>query len=181
MEMLVRMLDLKADVTSNFSDVKANDYYYNALGIVKTLGIANGMGDNKFNPRDFISRQDMMVLMSRAMDVTGKLTLSGTATDLNGFKDTAKRRALRDQRRGGIGQCGYRERQQLVAEPDGSSDESGNRANDLLALSDVAAKQAAFKPSGGSGARQAPCLSLERPVAKIRYFLHRRMDGLPKT
>ena len=90
MEMLVRMLDLKADVTSNFSDVKASDYYYNALGIVKALGIANGMGDNKFNPRDFISRQDMMVLMSRAMDVTGKLTLSGTATDLNGFKDTAK-------------------------------------------------------------------------------------------
>ncbi|NBD23035.1 S-layer homology domain-containing protein [Paenibacillus glycinis] len=90
MEMLVRMLDLKADVTSNFSDVKANDYYYKALGIVKALGIANGTGDNKFNPREFISRQDMMVLMSRAMDVTGKLDLSGTTADLKGFKDTAK-------------------------------------------------------------------------------------------
>ncbi|SFJ57873.1 S-layer homology domain-containing protein [Paenibacillus sp. UNC496MF] len=90
MEMLVRMLNLKADVTSNFSDVKANDYYYQALGIVKALGIANGTGDNKFNPREFISRQDMMVLMSRAMDVTGKLDLSGAPEELNGFKDKAK-------------------------------------------------------------------------------------------
>ncbi|CAM4426448.1 hypothetical protein FHS16_003711 [Paenibacillus endophyticus] len=87
MEMLVRMLDLKADVTSNFSDVSANDYYYKALNIVKALGIANGTGDNKFNPRDFISRQDMMVLISRAMEVTNKLDLSGMPADLNGFKD----------------------------------------------------------------------------------------------
>ncbi|WP_425453315.1 S-layer homology domain-containing protein [Cohnella lupini] len=90
MMMLVRMLDLNADVTSNFSDVSANAYYYKALGIVKTLGIANGAGGNKFNPGEFISRQDMMVLMSRAMDVTGKLDLSGTPSDLSGFKDKAK-------------------------------------------------------------------------------------------
>nr|WP_271753268.1 S-layer homology domain-containing protein [Cohnella sp. JJ-181] len=90
MEMLVRMLNLKADVTSNFSDVDANAYYYESLGVVKALGIANGQGDNKFNPRDYISRQDMMVLMSRAMDVTGKLKLSGTPADLSGFKDAAK-------------------------------------------------------------------------------------------
>ncbi|NIK66608.1 hypothetical protein FHT67_000032 [Paenibacillus sp. BK720] len=90
MVMLVRMLDLKADVTSNFSDVKSSDYYYNALGVVKALGIANGMGDNEFNPRAFITRQDMMVLMSRAMEVTGKLALSGDPAELNSFKDKSK-------------------------------------------------------------------------------------------
>ncbi|WP_317980203.1 S-layer homology domain-containing protein [Paenibacillus glycanilyticus] len=90
MEMLVRMLDLKADVTSNFSDVKSSDYYYHALGVVKALGIANGTGDNEFNPRAYISRQDMMVLMSRAMEVTGKLAMNGDAAELNGFKDKSK-------------------------------------------------------------------------------------------
>lgn len=86
-ELLVRMLDLKANVTSNFSDVSTNDYYYKSLGIVKALGIVNGTGSNKFNPRDYITRQDMMVIISRAMDVTGKLSLMGTSADLNGFKD----------------------------------------------------------------------------------------------
>ncbi|MFH5182380.1 S-layer homology domain-containing protein [Paenibacillus sp. TAB 01] len=87
MTLLVRMLDLKADVDSNFSDVSAADYYYETLGIVKKLGIADGVGENKFNPRESISRQDMMVLLMRALQVTGKLNLSGTASDLNSFQD----------------------------------------------------------------------------------------------
>lgn len=87
MVLLVRMLDLKADFNSNFSDVRATDYYYEALGIVKQLGIANGAGEGKFNPKETLSRQDMMVLLMRALEATGSLKLSGTAADLNGFRD----------------------------------------------------------------------------------------------
>lgn len=59
---LVRAMGLKADVTDNFVDVPANAYYYEALGVVKRLGIALGSGDNEFHPNAIISRQDMMVL-----------------------------------------------------------------------------------------------------------------------
>lgn len=90
MVLLVRMLDLKADFNSNFSDVRATDYYYEALGIVKQLGIANGAGEGKFNPKETLSRQDMMVLLMRALEATGSLKLSGTAADLNGFRDQSK-------------------------------------------------------------------------------------------
>lgn len=85
--LLVRMLDLKAEFSSSFSDVNPNDYYYNELGIVKALGIANGTGDGKFNPKEEITRQDMMVLLSRALKIGGKLDLSGAATDLGGYRD----------------------------------------------------------------------------------------------
>lgn len=67
MTMVVRALNLKADISSNFDDVKKDDYYYEALGISKALGIADGVGGNTFNPLGEISRQDLMVLVSRAL------------------------------------------------------------------------------------------------------------------
>ncbi|MFD1773507.1 S-layer homology domain-containing protein [Paenibacillus rhizophilus] len=90
MVLLVRMLDLKADFSSNFSDVRATDYYYEAAGIVRQLGIAAGVGGGKFNPKEAISRQDLMVLLMRALEVNGKLKLSGTETDLSRFRDKSK-------------------------------------------------------------------------------------------
>ncbi|GIP42927.1 hypothetical protein J45TS6_13860 [Paenibacillus sp. J45TS6] len=66
--LLVRALELDADIDGNFKDVEADDYYYNAVGIAKKLGIANGQGTNLFQPQELISRQDMMVLAKRAVD-----------------------------------------------------------------------------------------------------------------
>ncbi len=87
MALLVRLLDLRADFDSNFSDVSPSDYYYDAIGVVRRLGIATGTGGNRFNPREEITRQDMMVLLARALEVTGKLKLSGTASDVSGYRD----------------------------------------------------------------------------------------------
>ncbi|MGO4109743.1 family 43 glycosylhydrolase [Paenibacillus sp. YAF4_2] len=88
--LLVRAMGLKADVTDNFVDVPAHAYYYEALGIVKQLGIALGSGDNEFHPNATISRQDMMVLVARVLELTNKEQLEGNAADLSGFTDKDK-------------------------------------------------------------------------------------------
>lgn len=87
--MLVRALKLNGTVESNFRDVSPAAYYYQAVGIAKNLGIATGKGDNLFLPKEYISRQDMMVIISRAMKISGK-QLDDSASDLSGFKDAGK-------------------------------------------------------------------------------------------
>lgn len=85
--LLVRALKLSAEVDSNFKDVAQADYYYKEVGIAKKLGIALGSGDNQFNPRENISRQDMMVMVLRAMKIAGK-KLAEPTSDLSKFSDS---------------------------------------------------------------------------------------------
>ncbi|WP_240416348.1 Ig-like domain-containing protein [Paenibacillus periandrae] len=87
--MLVRALGLKAAFTSNFDDVKKDDYFYEALGISKALGITNGVDDNKYLPSEAISRQDLMVLIARALNTTQHVIAKGTINDLKAFKDAS--------------------------------------------------------------------------------------------
>jgi hypothetical protein len=57
------------------------------LGITKKLGISSGTGNNLFNPKAAITRQDMMNLTARAMKLAGKLKSTGVSADLNAFRD----------------------------------------------------------------------------------------------
>ncbi|AHV98818.1 S-layer homology domain-containing protein [Paenibacillus sabinae] len=88
--LLVKTLDLKADIKENFEDVKQGAYYYEAVGIAKQSGIATGSGDNRFNPKAEISRQDMMVLTERALRAAGKIKGSASPEILETFKDKAQ-------------------------------------------------------------------------------------------
>jgi len=85
--LLVKTLSLTAKVEDNFSDVSASDYYYEALGIAKKLGISEGKGNNLFDPKAQISRQEMMTLTARAMRLANKLTVTGNSTDLLKYND----------------------------------------------------------------------------------------------
>lgn len=87
--MLVRALKLNEVTDDSFSDITSSAYYYDAVGIAKKLGIAMGKGDDLFMPKENISRQDMMVIISRAMKISGK-QLDESASDLSGFKDSSK-------------------------------------------------------------------------------------------
>lgn len=87
--LIVKSLGLTAEVDSNFSDVKQSDYYYEAIGIAKKLGLAQGQGENRFNPEELITRQDMMVFIDRALKVMKKINQEGTSSDLNKFADAS--------------------------------------------------------------------------------------------
>jgi len=85
--LLVETLGLTADFDSNFDDVEQGGYYYEATGIAKKLGIANGTGDNRFNSNEHITRQDMMALTARALEKFKGLQVSGDLTALDKFSD----------------------------------------------------------------------------------------------
>lgn len=90
MLLLVRMLDLKADVTSNFDDVSSDKYYYEGVGIAKALGLTTGVGDNKFNPEASITRQDMFVLAYRILQMQNAGLIDADESAINTFDDYSK-------------------------------------------------------------------------------------------
>ncbi|MBQ8004531.1 MAG: S-layer homology domain-containing protein, partial [Oscillospiraceae bacterium] len=64
----------------NFADVADSDYFAKELAVARNTSIVNGIGDNKFAPRENITRQDMMVIVYRAMNKCGiKITASDAA------------------------------------------------------------------------------------------------------
>lgn len=74
--MLMRLLNIKPQtslVVKQFDDVEEGAYYYDALLHAKALGLVSGVGENMFNPDTRISRQDMFVMLYRAMDALGML------------------------------------------------------------------------------------------------------------
>lgn len=85
--LLVNTLGLTADIADNFDDIDVNDYFYYEVGIAKALGISNGVGDNKFNPKAEITREEMMTLTGRAMTIAGIEVKSGNVSILNSFID----------------------------------------------------------------------------------------------
>lgn len=82
-------VDTTQAVTDNFSDVRADKYYYNAVGIAKQLGIASGNNDGTFNPDNNITRQDMMILAKKAVEMQTGTTLTGDSSVLDQFADKA--------------------------------------------------------------------------------------------
>ena len=71
--LLVRAFELASESEENFADVQNSDYFAKELAIARNTGLVNGIGDNKFAPRNNITRQDMMVIVYRALVANGKL------------------------------------------------------------------------------------------------------------
>ncbi len=91
--LLVRAFKLASDNTENFADVNENDYFASELAIARNAGIVNGIGDNKYAPRNTITRQDMMVIVYRALYSMEKITAAEDepqAADFNEVADYAK-------------------------------------------------------------------------------------------
>ena len=88
---IINAMETSEKPEDNFSDVLPSADYASAVSIAKKLGIAKGIGDNKFAPESFITRQDMMVMIYRLLSIDGKIEGSDTsAPDFEKVSDYAK-------------------------------------------------------------------------------------------
>ncbi|MDQ6419063.1 S-layer homology domain-containing protein [Paenibacillus sp. LHD-117] len=87
---LIRLLELDAEFTENFADVKASSPYYKELGIGRALGIVKGVGGNKFLPDAEISREDVAAIIKRALDQWQNKLPEVSSKSIDDFKDGAK-------------------------------------------------------------------------------------------
>jgi|GEM_PF-2360876 len=89
---MLKMFDMVPDdgSDSNFDDVQEGMYYYEPIGIAKKLGIVKGIGANKFNPSGQITREDLMVMVARALKIANKITTTGSYADISRFNDASE-------------------------------------------------------------------------------------------
>ena len=69
---------------ADYSDVRSNDYFYNAVSWASGLGIVNGYGNGVFGAGNNLTREDFAVILYRyaksiGMDVSGRSDLSSFA------------------------------------------------------------------------------------------------------
>jgi len=69
--LLVRAFEKESDNTENFADVSESDYFAKELAIARNTGLVGGIGDNKYAPKNAITRQDMMLIVYRALKSEG--------------------------------------------------------------------------------------------------------------
>ncbi|MDN4492142.1 S-layer homology domain-containing protein [Ureibacillus aquaedulcis] len=83
---LVRALELPAvSTTSNFNDVAQVDWFYDSVNRASSFGLIEGDGKGGFKPNDKINRQQMAVMIKRALDY---LNVETSATSLK-FNDNS--------------------------------------------------------------------------------------------
>lgn len=63
--------DYQAADRAAFADVSENDWFCNAVNAAAELGIITGNGDGSFLPNETVSRQDMAVMLYRALIKSG--------------------------------------------------------------------------------------------------------------
>lgn len=88
---IVRSLGLSSKTgTSSFSDVKADDWFANAVGLAAEAGIVNGYEDGTFKPNQTITREELAAMVVRASTYAGTdLTVNAStiASALASFND----------------------------------------------------------------------------------------------
>ncbi len=87
--LLVRMFNLKEGEPQNkFKDVDNNAWYASEVAWAYKAGLIEGIGGDMFNPDGYITRQDMAVMVSRALKtIKGKKLSEGTINYLEKFND----------------------------------------------------------------------------------------------
>ncbi|MEK5398410.1 phosphodiester glycosidase family protein [Paenibacillus sp. FSL K6-2859] len=84
--MLVRALGLKGQAEAGFTDVSADKWYAEAVGLAKQAGIVNGQTALLFEPDARISRQEMAAMLARAY-AYAKNSVSVASLNVSAFND----------------------------------------------------------------------------------------------
>ncbi|MCD8238876.1 MAG: S-layer homology domain-containing protein [Clostridiales bacterium] len=70
-----------------YSDVSASTYYASAIAAATNAGIAQGYGDGTFKPSQYITRQEMFVLIAKSYEAFG-VDISASISSVNSFADS---------------------------------------------------------------------------------------------
>jgi hypothetical protein len=88
---VVRALGLKPeDGATDFVDVKASDWYSEAVRTAKQYQLITGFEDGSFRPKEMITREQAMTIISKAMKLTGlkdRLPIQDAVVTLRPFAD----------------------------------------------------------------------------------------------
>ncbi|MRN51751.1 hypothetical protein GJB61_01870 [Paenibacillus sp. LC-T2] len=88
--LLVRSLALNSDAAAaTFKDVKASDWFAGSIGAAVKAKLVSGYEDGSFKPNAPITREQMTVMIAKAITAAGK-TVSSQAESLNIFSDSSK-------------------------------------------------------------------------------------------
>ncbi|WP_151735921.1 S8 family serine peptidase [Paenibacillus tengchongensis] len=69
--LLTRALGLRTDVNVNFTDVSASAWYAGDVAAASKAGLILGIGNGKFAPTQNVTRQELAVILDRALKLTG--------------------------------------------------------------------------------------------------------------
>lgn len=79
-------------VTTNFTDLNANSYYYNAVVWANAMGVVDGTSETTFSPDDPVTRQQIAVILYRYAALSGR----ADGTDVAGLDHFADRAQVGD-------------------------------------------------------------------------------------
>lgn len=89
--LLVRLLDLERPASAaGFVDVQPTDWFSGEVAAAVKAGLVQGVGNNRFAPHEYITREQMAVMLSRAMQYAGiapVLQSDDVASQLAAFQD----------------------------------------------------------------------------------------------
>ena len=71
---IVKGLGLPAKNSTRFSDVTANDWFYDFVNTAYSYGVVNGVSDTEFHPNGTITREEAAVMVARAAKLCGMNT-----------------------------------------------------------------------------------------------------------
>ncbi|NUU61542.1 S8 family serine peptidase [Paenibacillus sp. JW14] len=87
--LLSRSLGLRSSSTSTFTDVKSSDWYANDVAAASEAGLILGIGNGKFAPNAQVTRQELAVILGRAVKLTG-VELKASNPSFTTYADSTK-------------------------------------------------------------------------------------------
>ncbi|ULO07368.1 S8 family serine peptidase [Paenibacillus sp. 19GGS1-52] len=87
--LLARSLGLRSASTASFTDVKASDWYAADVAAAYEAGLILGTGKGKFAPTAKVTRQELAVILDRALKLTG-VELKVSNPSFSTYADDAK-------------------------------------------------------------------------------------------
>lgn len=86
-KLIIKTLGLTGTASEPFKDVTSKDWFYNDVALAYKHGIINGVSSTEFAPNKPITRQEMAVMMVRAIQLNQSIKAKDINSALKPFKD----------------------------------------------------------------------------------------------